>query len=143
MSVPPSANPVLLYDGVCGLCNRLVQFVLRHDDQDRFRFAALQSPLASRLLERHGASAANLDTFYIATNFDQAGEDLLARSDAALFVLQELGGGWRVLGAIFRGLPRALRDSVYNLIARNRYQVFGKFDSCPVPDPRHRHKFLE
>jgi predicted DCC family thiol-disulfide oxidoreductase YuxK len=141
--VPPSANPVLLYDGVCGLCNRLVQFILRHDDHDRFRFAALQSPLASRLLERHGASAANLDTFYIATNFDQAGEELLARSDAAVFVLQELGGGWRILGVIFRVLPRAVRDAVYNLIARNRYKVFGKFDSCPLPDPRHRHKFLE
>jgi predicted DCC family thiol-disulfide oxidoreductase YuxK len=143
VSVPPSANPVLLYDGVCGLCNRLVQFILRHDDHDRFRFAALQSPLASRLLERHGASAANLDTFYIATNFDQAGEELLARSDAAVFVLQELGGGWRILGVIFRVLPRAVRDAVYNLIARNRYKVFGKFDSCPLPDPRHRHKFLE
>jgi len=143
VSVPSSANPVLLYDGVCGLCNRLVQFTLRHDDRDRFRFAALQSPLASRLLDRHGASAADLDTFYIATNFDQAGEELLARSDAAVFVLRELGGGWRVLGAIFRVLPRALRDAVYNLIARNRYKVFGKFDSCPLPDPRHRHKFLE
>jgi predicted DCC family thiol-disulfide oxidoreductase YuxK len=141
--VPPSANPVLLYDGVCGLCNRVVQFILRHDDHDQFRFTALQSPLASRLLERHGASAANLDTFYIATNFDQAGEELLARSDAAVFVLQELGGGWRILGVIFRVLPRALRDAVYNLIARNRYKVFGKFDICPLPDPGHRHKFLE
>ena len=83
--MPPSANPVLLYDGVCGLCNRVVQFILRHDDHDQFRFTALQSPLASRLLERHGASAANLDTFYIATNFDQAGEEWLARSDAAVF----------------------------------------------------------
>lgn len=141
--MPPSANPVLLYDGVCGLCNRVVQFILRHDDHDQFRFTALQSPLASRLLERHGASAANLDTFYIATNFDQAGEELLARSDAAVFVLQELGGGWRILGVIFRVLPRALRDAVYNLIARNRYKVFGKFDICPLPDPGHRHKFLE
>jgi predicted DCC family thiol-disulfide oxidoreductase YuxK len=143
VSVTPSANPLLLYDGVCGLCNRLVQFTLRHDDHDRFRFAALQSPIASRLLERHGASAADLDTFYVATNLDQAGEQLLARSDAAVFVLQELGGGWRVLGAIFRTLPRALRDAVYNRVARNRYKVFGKFDTCPLPDPRHRHKFLE
>ncbi len=142
MSVPPSANPVLLYDGVCGLCNRLVQFTLRHDDHDRFRFAALQSPLASRLLERHGTSAADLDTFYVATNFDQAGEQLFARSDAVVFVLHELGAGWRVLGAIFSVLPRILRDAAYNLVARNRYRVFGKFDTCPLPNPRHRHKFL-
>jgi predicted DCC family thiol-disulfide oxidoreductase YuxK len=120
-----------------------VQFVLKHDKNDAFRFAALQSPLASRVLERHGASAADLDTFYIATNFDQAGEQLFARSDAAVFVFHELGGGWRGLGAIFRVLPRTLRDAIYNLVARNRYKIFGKFDTCPLPDPRHRHKFLE
>jgi predicted DCC family thiol-disulfide oxidoreductase YuxK len=138
-----SANPLLLYDGVCGLCNRLVQFVLSHEKNDVFRFAALQSPLTSRLLKRHGASAADLDTFYIATNFDRAEEQLLARSDAVIFVLRELGGGWRILGAIFRTLPRPLRDSAYNLVARTRYRVFGKFDACPLPDPRHRHRFLE
>jgi predicted DCC family thiol-disulfide oxidoreductase YuxK len=67
----------------------------------------------------------------------------MARSDAALFVLQELGGKWRVLGAIFRILPRPVRDAAYNLVARNRYRVFGKFETCPVPDPRHRHKFFD
>jgi predicted DCC family thiol-disulfide oxidoreductase YuxK len=108
-----------------------------------FRFAALQSPLASRLLERHAASAADLDTFYIATNFEQDGEQLLARSNAAVFVLGELGGGWRVLAAILGMLPTALRDAAYNVVARNRYKVFGKFDSCPLPDSRHSHKFLE
>jgi predicted DCC family thiol-disulfide oxidoreductase YuxK len=141
--MPTSANPVLLYDGVCGLCNRLVQFTLRHDHRDLFRFAALQGPTASRALERHGASAADLDTFYVVTNFQQPGERLLARSDAAAFVLQALGGRWRAVGAMFRMLPRPLRDAAYNLVARNRYRVFGKFETCPVPDPRDRHKFLD
>jgi predicted DCC family thiol-disulfide oxidoreductase YuxK len=141
--MPASANPVLIYDGVCGLCNRLVQFTLKNDDHGLFRFASLQGPTGSRILERHGASTADLDTFYVATGFEQPGELLMARSDAALFVLQELGGKWRVLGAIFRILPRPVRDAAYNLVARNRYRVFGKFETCPVPDPRHRHKFFD
>jgi predicted DCC family thiol-disulfide oxidoreductase YuxK len=141
--MPASANPVLLYDGVCGLCNRLVQFTLKHDHHDLFRFASLQGPTAASILERHGASAAELDTFYVATDFEQSGERLWARSDAAVFVLQELGGQWRALGAIFRILPRPLRDAAYNLVARNRYRIFGKFETCPMPDPRHRHKFLD
>jgi predicted DCC family thiol-disulfide oxidoreductase YuxK len=141
--MPPSANPVLLYDGVCGLCNRLVRFTLKHDHQDLFQFASLQGPTASRILERHGASAADLDTFFVVTDFQQPGERLLARSDAAVFVLQELGRKWQTLGAIFRTLPRPLRDIAYNLVARNRYRIFGKLDACPVPDPRHRHKFLD
>lgn len=141
--MPASVNPVLLYDGVCGLCNRLVQFTLQRDHNDLFRFASLQGSTASRILERHGASADDLDTFYVALDFQQPGEGLMARSDAALFVLQELGGKWRVLSAIFRILPRPLRDIAYNLVARNRYRIFGKFETCPVPDPRHRHKFFD
>ncbi len=137
------AHPVLLYDGVCGLCNRLVQFTLRHDHRDTFRFASLQGLTAARILERHGQSPGDLDTFYVVTDLDQPGEHLRARSDAALFVLRELGGAWRVLAAIGGVLPKFLRDSAYKLVARNRYRVFGKFDACPLPDPKDRHKFLE
>lgn len=138
-----TVNPVLLYDGICGLCNRLVQFTLRHDRKDAFCFASLQGRTAVRILERHGQSPANLDTFYVVTEFDQAGEHLCARSDAAVFVLRELGGGWRVLATIGGVLPKFLRDAAYNLVARNRYRVFGKFDTCPLPDPKDRHKFLD
>lgn len=139
----PSTHPVLLYDGVCGLCNRLVQFTLRHDYRDTFRFASLQGLTAGRILQRQGQSPADLDTFYVATDFDQPGEHLCARSDAALFVLRELGGGWRTLATIGGVLPRFLRDAACNLVARNRYRVFGKFDACPLPDPNDRHKFLD
>ena len=138
-----SAHPVLLYDGVCGLCNRLVQFTLRHDRKDTFYFASLQGPTAGRILERHGQSPADLDTFYVVTDFDQPGEHLRARSDAALFVLRGLGGGWRALAMFGGALPKFLRDAAYNLVARNRYRVFGKFDACPLPDPKDRHKFLD
>jgi predicted DCC family thiol-disulfide oxidoreductase YuxK len=139
----PSTHPVLLYDGVCGLCNRLVQFTLRHDRNDTFRFASLQGRTTARILERHGQSPADLDTFYVVREIDQPGEQLLARSDAALFVLHALGGIWRVTAAVGRALPKLMRDAAYNLIARNRYRVFGKFDACPLPDPNDRHKFLD
>ncbi len=139
----PSAHPVLLYDGVCGLCNRLVQFTLRHDQRDTFRFASLQGLTAARILERHGQSPADLDTFYVVTDCGQPEEHLLARSDAALYVLRELGGGWSVVAMFGRLLPKFLRDAAYNLVARNRYRVFGKFDACPLPDPKDRHKFLD
>jgi predicted DCC family thiol-disulfide oxidoreductase YuxK len=141
--VGSSANPVLLYDGVCGLCNRLVQFTLRHDHRDTFRFASLQGRTAARILEQHGQSPADLDTFYVVTDFGQPEEHLLSRSDAALFVLRKLGGGWSALAALGRVLPKLLLDAAYNLIARNRYRVFGKFDACPLPDPSDRHKFLD
>jgi predicted DCC family thiol-disulfide oxidoreductase YuxK len=139
--MPP--NPILLYDGVCGLCNRLVQFTLRHDSRDRFRFASLQSPLAARILERHGASAASLDTFYVVVQPQQPDEQLIARSDAVAYVLHELGGPRRVGGFFWKLLPRMVRDALYNVIARNRYKIFGKLDTCPLPDPDRRHKFLD
>jgi predicted DCC family thiol-disulfide oxidoreductase YuxK len=136
-------HPILLYDGVCGLCNRFVQFVLRRDHADVFRFAALQSAFAAQILQRHGASATALDTVYLVVDPQQTAESLLARSDAAIFVLAALGGIWGVAAALCRVLPRRLRDAVYNLVARNRYPIFGKFDACPLPEPSHRHRFLD
>lgn len=141
--MPESPNPVLLYDGVCGLCNRLVQFTLRHDQKDTFRFASLQGPTATSILQRYGKSPADLDTFYVVTDVNQPAEQLRSRSDAAIFVLQELGGHWSVLAALGRLVPRILREALYNLVAHNRYRVFGKFDTCPLPDPKERYKFLE
>lgn len=142
--MPPSGpNPILLYDGVCGLCNRLVRFVLKHDSQDRFRFAALQSDFAAMVLKRHGANPQDLDTMYVVLDPALPGERLKSRSDAAVFALHELGGFWRILAAVLGVLPGWLRDWGYNLIARNRYRIFGRYDSCPLPDPRYRHKFLD
>jgi predicted DCC family thiol-disulfide oxidoreductase YuxK len=137
-------NPIILYDGVCGLCNRLVQFVLRHDSQERFRFASLQSDFAAQVLRRHGAAPEDLDTMYVVLGHGLADERLASRSDAAIVVLRELGGGgWSLLGAVLRVLPRWLRNWGYNLVARNRYRVFGKYDSCPIPSEKDRGKFLD
>lgn len=132
----------MLYDGVCGLCNRLVQFLLKHDSHDRFRFASLQSEFTSRLLTRHSVDPHDLDTVYVVKNYDQHDEILLARSDAILYMLAELGSVWAVAG-IGRVLPRAFRDAVYKIVARNRYRVFGKHESCMLPEPQHRAKFLD
>ena len=135
-------HPVLLYDGVCGLCNRVVQFTLRHDHRDVFRFAALQSELAERVLARHGEAASDLNSVYVVLGIRDAGEQLLARSEAVIYLFRTLGGGWKALAAIYGLLPRRVRDLLYNMVARNRYRVVGKHETCPVPDPEVREKFL-
>jgi predicted DCC family thiol-disulfide oxidoreductase YuxK len=132
----------VFYDGVCGLCNRLVQFLLKHDKRDRFRFASLQSDLAHDVLTRHGLDPHDLDTVYVVKDYQQTGEILLERSDAILLMVSELGGIWSV-ASIGRVLPKALRDALYKVVARNRYRVFGKSESCMLPAPEHRNKFLD
>jgi predicted DCC family thiol-disulfide oxidoreductase YuxK len=136
-------HPIILYDGVCGLCNRFVQFVLKHDSHDRFRFAALQSNFAACILHRHGAAPADLDTMYVVLEHALQAERLASRSDAAIVVLQELGGGWGALRLVLKVLPRWLRNWGYNLVARNRYRIFGKYDTCPLPAENDRRKFLD
>lgn len=136
------SNPIVLYDGVCGLCNRLVQFILKRDVHDRFRFASLQSEFAATLLKRHGADSRDLDTFYLVIDQGQPEEHVLMRSDAILHVVNTLGGIWTLAGA-GRILPKVLRDGMYRLVARNRYRVFGKHESCLLPEPNHRAKFLD
>lgn len=136
-------NPILLYDGVCGLCNRFVQFILKRDRKDIFRFAALQSEFAGRVLKRHGIHLLDLDTVYLVECFEQPDERLRNRSDAAVAVFSELGGIWRVTAGLLRCTPKVIRNWGYDVIARSRYRMFGKYDVCPLPDPRERHKFLD
>jgi predicted DCC family thiol-disulfide oxidoreductase YuxK len=136
------ANPILLYDGVCGLCNRFVLFVLKRDAADSFRFASLQSDFAAAILQRHGRDPRDLDTLYLVTNYQQPDENLTARSDAVLAVLRQLGGFWRAAAFALRLVPRWLRDWKYSLVARTRYRLFGKYDACPLPQEKDRHRFL-
>ena len=135
------SNPIVFYDGVCGLCNRLVQFLLKRDRHDRLRFAALQSEFAASLLKRHGLDARDLDTVYLVLHC-KSGERVLARSDAILYLLRQLGGVWGIAG-LGRVLPRWVRDGIYKIIARSRYRVFGKYETCLLPEENHRHKFLD
>ena len=136
-------HPILLYDGVCGLCNRMNQFVLRHDRADVFRFASLQSALAGRILARHGADATDLDTVYVVVNPDQPDEHLLVRSEAVIFVLKQLGGFWGLTGLVLQFKPRFLRDWGYRVVARNRYRFFGRSETCFLPSSENRGRFLD
>jgi predicted DCC family thiol-disulfide oxidoreductase YuxK len=137
------SHPILLYDGVCGLCNRLVQFILRRDRNAIFRFASLQSDLAARILTRHGADPSDLDTVRVVVNPDLPDEYLLSRSDAVLFVLNQLGGLWRPTTSVLQLLPKSLRDAAYKTVARHRYRIFGRSDVCPMPRDQDRDRFLD
>jgi len=138
-----SAGPhLILYDGVCGLCNRFVSFVLKHDTKAQFRFASLQSALGQSLLRRYARNTHDLDTVYIVTNYDTGPTEMLERACAGLFVLKALGGAWQWAG--FLGfLPNALLDFGYDCIARHRYRIFGKYDRCLLPSREHRERFFD
>ncbi|HKP81917.1 MAG TPA: thiol-disulfide oxidoreductase DCC family protein [Pyrinomonadaceae bacterium] len=138
-----TAGPILFYDGVCGLCNTLVQFLLKHDKRGRLRFASLQSDFAERVLHRHGFDPKDLDTLHVVENYEQPDERVLQRSDAILRAGRELGGHWSVLAGIAKIVPRPLRDIAYRFVAQNRYRVFGKYETCMLPDPNQRSRFLD
>lgn len=133
-----TAHPIVLYDGACGMCNRTVRFVLRRDREGVFRFAALQSRLAERILAGQGIRATELDTLYVVD-----GEEVLARSEAVMFVLRRLGGIWKAVAEVLRFLPRGMRDGMYGAVARNRCRVFGKYEVCPAPSEQERGRFVE
>jgi predicted DCC family thiol-disulfide oxidoreductase YuxK len=134
---------IILYDGVCGLCNGFVAFVWPRDRERRFRFAPLQGATARAVLGRHGRDATALDTVIVVVDPDGPAERLLDRSTAGLYVLAGLGGGWRALATLLGWLPRPLLDLAYRALARNRYRLFGRLDACAVPGPEHRERFIE
>jgi predicted DCC family thiol-disulfide oxidoreductase YuxK len=133
---------LVLYDGVCGLCDHFVQFLLRIDGHDRLRFAALQGPIGTKILAEAGRAATALSTVIVVADHGTAAERLLDRSDAALFAIASAGGVYRAARAL-RIIPRFIRDAAYDLIARWRYRIFGRFDACPIPGPATRAKFLD
>ena len=137
------SNPIVLYDGVCGLCNRLVQFVLKNDRNDVFRFASLQSKLAEQILVRHRLRSESLETVYVVLDYGLAEERLLSRLNAVVYVLQQLGGPLTYVSALLRVLPAPVQNFLYGLVARNRYRVFGRYETCPLPDDDTRSKFLD
>jgi predicted DCC family thiol-disulfide oxidoreductase YuxK len=132
---------LILYDGLCGLCNRSNQFVLRRDHADRFRFASLQSAFAREVLRRFGQDGREMTTLYVVPDYTTAHARFLSRSEAVLFILDRLGGLWR--GArLLRVMPRAARDALYRFVSANRYRWFGEYDECPLPTPETRRKFV-
>lgn len=132
----PTPPYILLFDGVCNLCNRTVQFVIKRDSKTKFCFASLQSDFGQTLLKRFGLPLDDFDSFVLIK-----GNKYYLRSTAVLYVLKELGWIWKLLYA-FIIFPRPIRDYVYSLIARSRYKVFGKRDHCMLPTPEQRDRFL-
>ena len=138
-----SGEHLVLYDGVCGLCNRLVQFVLRHDERGRFDFASLQSATGHTALERFGRNADDLDTVYVLTRYRGGQSALHGKADVAMFVLATLGSGWRVVALLLRMLPKGVRNRGYDMVARHRYRVFGRYDTCLLPSAGTRNRFID
>lgn len=138
---PRAAPPVLLYDGVCGFCNGAVRTVLRFDRRGSLRFAALDSDYARAIVERHPAIR-DVDSVVFVDEPGQPGERVAVRSEAALRVVDYLGGSWKLL-KLARVLPAALLDRLYDRFANIRYRVFGKYDSCPIPAQGVRDRFLD
>jgi len=137
-----STESLILFDGVCGLCNKFVQYVLNHDPNGRFRFASLQSELAHEILGRHGKDPALLKTIYLIRNPGRPDEKVFTKSAAALRVIGELSGAASGL-KLFLIVPAPLRDLGYDMVAAVRYQVFGKHDVCPMPTAADRERFLD
>jgi predicted DCC family thiol-disulfide oxidoreductase YuxK len=134
---------LLFYDGVCGLCDRVVQFVLRHDRERVFQFAALQTATAERALQPYGRDPRVLDSVYVVADAGSDRARLIERGRAILFLMRHAGGVWRVLAALGSLLPTRVIDFLYRRVAGNRYRIFGKLESCRVPSPDERSRFLE
>jgi predicted DCC family thiol-disulfide oxidoreductase YuxK len=128
---------IVLFDGVCNLCNSVVQFIIKRDKAAKFTFAALQSDIGKELLEINNLPKDALDTFIYLRE-----DSLLSRSTAALYLLKDLGGFYRLF---FAGIivPRFIRDFFYNLIARSRYNFWGRKESCMIPTEDISSRFLE
>ena len=130
-------NHIIYFDGVCNLCNWSVRFILKLDKKAIFSFASLQSENAQSQLKRAGAQKLCYDSVVY-----QQGEHIYLRSDAVLHILKTLGGIWGLFYG-FKIIPKPIRDWFYDLIARNRYQWFGKKNNCMIPSAEIKARFLD
>jgi predicted DCC family thiol-disulfide oxidoreductase YuxK len=133
----PIGKKIILFDGVCNLCNSFVQYVIKRDKKDSFRFVALQSELGEKILAHIGMDTKHVDSIVLY----EPGIAYYYKSSAAIEIAKDLGG---IVGlsTIFRLIPTFLRNSVYDYIAKNRYKWYGKKESCMIPTPGLKAKFL-
>ena len=137
---PPLPARLILYDGVCGFCNRAVERVLRADAAGKFHYAPLQGPTAAAVRGRHAEIPVDSDSIVYVCSTD-ATERVYVRADALFRICAELPRGWRLL-AWLRWLPRGCTDLGYRLFAARRYHLFGRLDACPLPPPGAAARFL-
>lgn len=133
---------IVLYDGLCGMCDGLVQFLLRQDKKDALRFAAQQSEVAQLILARHAPDPTDMETICVIERYNSPRERVFTKSDAALRIASGLGGVW-TLARVTRVLPRFVRDAGYDLVAHNRFWICGRRTECRIPAIEDQHKFLD
>ena len=133
----PKDKKIILFDGVCNLCNSAVQFVIHHDKKDVFRFVALQSELGQQILKHIGINPLNIDSIILY----KPGIAYYYKSQAALEIAKSLGGIW-YFGTVFRIIPTGISNQLYDYIAKNRYKWYGKKESCMIPTAELKSKFL-
>jgi predicted DCC family thiol-disulfide oxidoreductase YuxK len=129
---------IILFDGVCNLCNGAIQFIIKRDKKDVFRYASLQSDIGEKLVAERGIDTEKVDSIILI----EPGLAYYTKSDAALEIGKHLNG-YGTLSSILLGIPTTLRNIVYDFIAQNRYQWYGKKEQCMIPTPELKAKFLE
>ena len=129
-------HPVIVFDGICNLCNSLVDFVIRHDAAGRFRFAAAQTEAGERILRKAGVNRREIESVMLVDD-----GNVSVKSDAVLGIAAGLGGAWKILIPLAI-IPRRLRDFLYDFVAGRRYHWFGTRNFCPIPDEDIRRRFL-
>ncbi len=129
-------QPIILFDGVCNLCNGSVLFIIKRDPQSKFRFASLQSELGMKLIDEFEFPQGELSSVLLVKD-----QKLFQKSNAALEITRQLSGLWPML-YVLKIIPPFIRNSVYDWIARNRYRWFGKKDACMIPTPELRSRFV-
>jgi predicted DCC family thiol-disulfide oxidoreductase YuxK len=136
-------HPVILYDGVCALCNGVVRYLLHHDHDRQFRFVPQQTPLAEELLAAFPAPSLSVsEGVILLTAALTSTQRLYRRSDAVDQAMRLIPGPLSSLAKVARLIPRALRELAYGVIARHRYRLFGKYSTCPIPSPDQRERIL-
>ncbi|MBI4850341.1 MAG: DUF393 domain-containing protein [Acidobacteria bacterium] len=134
-------SPIMLYDGVCGFCSQSVQIIIKLDKKGVIKFAPLQGEFGNSAKLRH-KELENIDSVVILEANSNGREQIFVRSDAILQITKHLGGIWKIF-QIAQIIPKPIRDFLYDLFARNRYKVFGKYDSCMIPSPEIRARFID
>ena len=130
-------KPILLFDGVCNLCNNTIQFVIKHDPKGKFKFCSLQSTTGQEILKKFQLPTTDFESFVLVN-----GDKYYRKSSAALKMFTTLGGGWKLL-AVFFIVPKPIRDYFYSLIANRRYKIFGRTDQCWLPSPERQARFID
>lgn len=133
----PRDKKIILFDGVCNLCDATVQFLIKHDRKDIFRFVALQSELGQEIVKYIGLDTSKTDSIILY----EPGKAYYYKAQAALEIASEIGGFYSLL-SVFKILPNSLNNAVYDYVARNRYKWYGKKDACMLPTPEMKAKFL-